>query len=665
MLTLRDKSPSLSVAIPVGILLLGAVLRLHELGRALGGADENAMLLYFGYSPFQYIAKTYYDANNHIFHTLLVHLMTVLFGEDNAIAIRFPTFVFGLACLWLIYLVARELFHSRSIAWFSMLIAAIHPVHIHYSQTARGYSLIMFFSIAIVYASLRLLKTRENVRWGSVLVVCGFLSVYTLPTNAYFLLGFGAWLFFILLVPRWAGEYNLQPQQRRGKTRLLLGLGVLTGLLCALAYLPVYDQMIETAQQHPLLTFDSAAVSVMNLIPAILQRIFQGPLVILVPFLIAGILFGNTVRASDRLLPLFVFFLPLSIPLFSGIGGYPRNYLFNFPLMVIFVAAGVAWAGRWAARRLHMEKKEKILFACFAAVTSMISLKVTLLDYYPSIRIADGMLYKQEVRKHSSPEDLLLIANPEHYLYARSVYKDNLRNIISGNKMTGIKLIVPDAFDLDSYSLPTGGSPLEIFKNLFKKEGLKTRDVSGGKKILALPGSRTIAALTKDFEINSDWEIISGKGEWAKEPNHKITGKGSLLVRASPEQDMMVRTALPNKITIEKLSLIVMVWAQKNLSNQGIVYSPALSSTIQFGEHTRRVQFLMGKINNGINYHMQESGRNFNSYHWVVNTILGKIPPGTYDFDLVLLCDPGGSVLYDSLRLFFIELPDDALQQIQ
>ena len=71
--------------------------------RALGGGDENHMLLYFGYTHLQYIATTYFDASNHIFHTMLVNLMSRWFGEENAVAIRMPTFLFGLATLWMTY----------------------------------------------------------------------------------------------------------------------------------------------------------------------------------------------------------------------------------------------------------------------------------------------------------------------------------------------------------------------------------------------------------------------------------------------------------------------------------------------------------------------------------------------------------------------------------
>ena len=110
------------------VMFFGGCLRLYQMDRALGGGDENHMLLYFGYTHLQYIATTYFDASNHIFHTMLVNLMSRWFGEENAMAIRMPTFLFGLATLWMTYKVAWKIFISKKIALLALLIAAVNRV---------------------------------------------------------------------------------------------------------------------------------------------------------------------------------------------------------------------------------------------------------------------------------------------------------------------------------------------------------------------------------------------------------------------------------------------------------------------------------------------------------------------------------------------------------
>ena len=108
----KFKFPKFSLILVAIILVIGTPLRLFKINRALGGHDENAMLLYFGYAPLEYITTTYFDVNNHVFHTILVHLMAIWFGEDNAFAIRLPTLLFGVAGLGMIYALALKLFQS-------------------------------------------------------------------------------------------------------------------------------------------------------------------------------------------------------------------------------------------------------------------------------------------------------------------------------------------------------------------------------------------------------------------------------------------------------------------------------------------------------------------------------------------------------------------------
>ncbi|GJL78620.1 MAG: hypothetical protein NPINA01_16090 [Nitrospinaceae bacterium] len=61
------------------------------------------------YSPISYIVTTISHSfgGHHIFHTLILRMVVVLFGEENTLALRFPAFSAGLVCLWLSYKVAQ------------------------------------------------------------------------------------------------------------------------------------------------------------------------------------------------------------------------------------------------------------------------------------------------------------------------------------------------------------------------------------------------------------------------------------------------------------------------------------------------------------------------------------------------------------------------------
>ncbi|SVE28016.1 uncharacterized protein METZ01_LOCUS480870, partial [marine metagenome] len=192
------------------LLFVGALLRFYGLDRTLGttgvgGFDEGVDLRFYHYAPFNFIVTNYFTPylpplgmSHHIFHSLLAHLMIVLFGEDNEIAIRMPAFLFGIGSLWLIYRIAFQLSHSLIVSRMALLASVLCPIHIAYSQTARGYTIIIFFSAAMIYSSIKLIESKNCLKWGMILTLSGFLSTYTIPTNVYFAFGLSLWIVTVL-----------------------------------------------------------------------------------------------------------------------------------------------------------------------------------------------------------------------------------------------------------------------------------------------------------------------------------------------------------------------------------------------------------------------------------------------------------------------------------
>ena len=88
---------------------------------------------------------------------LLMRLMIIGFGDENAIAIRLPSFLSGLASLWLIYKIAEKISESKSIAHSATFLGAVCPAHVYYSQTARGYGLMIFLSAATINRASKIL----------------------------------------------------------------------------------------------------------------------------------------------------------------------------------------------------------------------------------------------------------------------------------------------------------------------------------------------------------------------------------------------------------------------------------------------------------------------------------------------------------------------------
>ena len=91
----------------IALLLFGTILRIHQLDRALGGGDENQVLLEWVYAPMDYILTPAGDPSHwnwslgfgfdQIFNNIVLRMMVLLFGEENTLAIRFPAFIAGIA----------------------------------------------------------------------------------------------------------------------------------------------------------------------------------------------------------------------------------------------------------------------------------------------------------------------------------------------------------------------------------------------------------------------------------------------------------------------------------------------------------------------------------------------------------------------------------------
>ena len=49
--------------------------------------------------------------------------------------------------------------------------------------------------------ALKIFRSEKFLLSGILITICGFLSVYTIPTNIYFLIGLGGWVFSVFIIP--------------------------------------------------------------------------------------------------------------------------------------------------------------------------------------------------------------------------------------------------------------------------------------------------------------------------------------------------------------------------------------------------------------------------------------------------------------------------------
>ncbi len=207
--------------------LFGLGLRLLRLEWQPLWWDEGYSV-YFATEPLgRMVALTAQDIHPPLYYALL-HGWLVAWGRADPLVLRLFSVLVGGAGLWMGVKLARALYpHRPWVAFWALLLLAVNPMHVFYSQEVRMYGLEMALGMASTWAFWRLVERLSapspSVPWSAVLLYAGTTGalLYTEYYGALLPLAHGLWALV------WAG-----PSSRR--LRPLLWAGGLAGLL----YLP-------------------------------------------------------------------------------------------------------------------------------------------------------------------------------------------------------------------------------------------------------------------------------------------------------------------------------------------------------------------------------------------------------------------------------------------
>lgn len=202
-----------------GLFILALAVRLWSLGGQSLWVDE---VLQFNISrqPLSQMVQAIAggaDNSPPVYHTILHYVIAA--GGTSEWALRLPSAVFGSISVLLLYVLARQLGHTRG-ALLGGLLLAVSPLHLWYSQEARMYSLMVMLVLGQTVLLLRALRHPSWLPWAGYCVLT-VLALYSYPYVLLSCLGQGCWLAF--------------DQQRR---RQALRPWLLTTGLASLSFVP-------------------------------------------------------------------------------------------------------------------------------------------------------------------------------------------------------------------------------------------------------------------------------------------------------------------------------------------------------------------------------------------------------------------------------------------
>ena len=132
------------------LLVMGAlsatafVLRIPGLNSCMW-LDEILTMVRFAKPPVWQIFTTFPDQNQHMLYSLLGHASMRIFGEQ-VWALRLPSVLFGVASIWALFLLGRRLL-GETPALLACALMTVSYHHIWFSQNARGYMGLLFFTL--------------------------------------------------------------------------------------------------------------------------------------------------------------------------------------------------------------------------------------------------------------------------------------------------------------------------------------------------------------------------------------------------------------------------------------------------------------------------------------------------------------------------------------
>lgn len=311
--------------------------------------DEAATWIDYASQPLAKSLSDYRFPNNHLFHTLLVHISAALFGSEPW-ALRLPAFIAGIVLVPLTWAAGRALYSASAGLIAASLVATSASLTL-YSTNARGYTILCCLTMLAVLIAARLPRHENSARWAALAIV-GALGMWTIPVMLYPLSGIALWLW----AEARAGDTVIGP---RAVAARLQWTTVAMLSLTAILYLPVVARSGIALLVGNRFVRPQSRSSFFAGLPEFYRAVWSDWMrgwpvwlaaLVAVGIIAATVLRGSRARRSVSLAGASIVAATLLL-LLNGRIPYVRVWLYLLPLVLIGAAGGLAGIWRRVERR--------------------------------------------------------------------------------------------------------------------------------------------------------------------------------------------------------------------------------------------------------------------------------------------------------------------------
>ena len=350
----------------------GAIAAITALGIAMRWAplfqpmryDESATWIDYASQPLAKSLADYRFPNNHLFHTLLVHVAAAVFGSEPW-ALRLPAFLAGVLLVPLTWAAGRAVY-SPSAGLISATLAATSASLTLYSTSARGYTILCCLTLLAVLVAARLPRRENSAAWAELALV-GALGIWTIPIMLYPLTGIALWLW----AEARAGDTVIGP---RVMATRLQWTALATACGAALLYLPVVARSGIALIVGNRFVRPQSRASFFAGLPEFFGAVWTDWMrgwpwwlaaLVGVSVIAATVLRGSRARRSVSLAGACILAATLLL-LLNGRIPYVRVWLYLLPLVLIAAGGGVTHLWRRLARALPVLQRRGVGMSALA-----------------------------------------------------------------------------------------------------------------------------------------------------------------------------------------------------------------------------------------------------------------------------------------------------------
>ena len=327
----------------IAILVVALGLRLYHLDVGLWYDEINAYVLYMGLSLGE-IFTTYDLESQHFLFTLLARIAFALFGEGPA-ALRLPAALFGVGSVAALYLLGRRLATERE-ALLSAALLTLSYHHVWFSQNARGYSGLLFWTLLSSWLLLRALDEGRARLW------LGYAAAVALGMFTHVTMGSVVVAHAVVYATSVVRSRALRNPATWAGAVLGFGLAsLLTFQLYALVLPQFFSAFGMTARNIAVWT--SPLWTLLELAGG-LRTGFAGSVAATAAVVVFGVGLLSFARTTPSLLAFL--FVPAAIAVTAALAMghplWPRFFFFLMGFGVLIVVRGAMLIGGWGARRI-------------------------------------------------------------------------------------------------------------------------------------------------------------------------------------------------------------------------------------------------------------------------------------------------------------------------